>query len=386
MIGPVPSVDPIPIPAPLWLLKTLADATLFIHMLLMDLVWGGTLLTAVYCFKGKPKHFQAARSLARTFPYVFPFVITFGVAPLLFLQVLYGPVFYTSSILVGTPFILIIPTVIAAYALMYFLSWRWERLGAWRGWISLLIFALLGFVGFVFSNVFSLMADPGRFLQKYLAHPSGFQLNLAEPSLPPRFLHMFFAAVAVAGLWVAITGIKRLHQEPDQARWQCRSGATWFAGATVIEILVGIWWLLDLPSDQVRIFMGGGGLSTAAFMVGVVCALLSVVFALVGINSVKPFKHLHMAAMFLGLTVLCMVVMRDALRDAALKPFYTLSKLAVSPQWGAIILFFLLFAGGLGVVVWLLIVAAKARPKPEQPKLGSGKHRLPEEYRKSTVR
>ncbi len=47
-------------------------------------------------------------------PLVIAFAVNFGVAPLLFLQVLYGHFIYTSSILMGIFWISIIPALIIA--------------------------------------------------------------------------------------------------------------------------------------------------------------------------------------------------------------------------------------------------------------------------------
>lgn len=375
MLPDFPSPDPSPVPAPIWLLKILLYVTFLVHLLFMNLTAGGALLTALFAFKGKVRHWDAAGQLAKGLPYLMPFTITFGVAPLLFVQVLYGPLIYTAAVLMGVPFILVIPTVMLAYALMYLLSSRWGTLGALRGYIALGIFLLLGFVGFTYTNLFTLMLEPERFHDMYVGRPTGFQMNLADPTVFPRFLHMMLGAVAVAGLWVAITGLRRLSMEPEQGRWQYRYGATWFAGATIINIVVGLWWLLDVPLEERMIFMGRDMAATVAFGLGAAAGLSALILALMGINSLKP-KPLLMGSMHsLVVTVACMIVMRDRLRDATLKADYDLSKLHVASQWGAIALFLALFLAGIGAVVWLLRQASKAasaRPPGDEVNRGPG--------------
>jgi len=48
-------------------------------------------------------------------PSTFALGVTFGIAPLLFVQVLYGNLIYSSSILMGVFWLLIIPFIIIAY-------------------------------------------------------------------------------------------------------------------------------------------------------------------------------------------------------------------------------------------------------------------------------
>jgi hypothetical protein len=59
-------------------------------------------------------------------------------------------------------------------------------------------------------------------------------------------------------------------------------------------------------------------------------------------------------------TLVCMVLMRDALRDALLKPVYDVWALPTAPQWIVIGLFLLLFVGGVVACAWLLKIAVRA--------------------------
>ena len=67
---------------------------------------------------------RLADDLGHLLPSVFAFTITLGVAPLLFLQVMYGQFLYASSILIGVPWLAIIAMVILAYYGVYFFSMK----------------------------------------------------------------------------------------------------------------------------------------------------------------------------------------------------------------------------------------------------------------------
>jgi hypothetical protein len=107
-------------------------------------------------------------------------------------------------------------------------------------------------------------------------------------------------------------------------------------------------------------FMGGSGLATGAFVVGVVAGLAALMLAVLGINSLRPMPKLMGAVHSLTLTIVCMVLMRDALRDSLLKPFYNVWSQPTEPQWVAIGLFLALFVAGIALCVWLLRAAHKA--------------------------
>jgi len=56
-----PVVDPIPLPAPIWLLKLLHIVTLTLHFVIMEMLLGGLLLADLSSlFRGSPASFVAA--------------------------------------------------------------------------------------------------------------------------------------------------------------------------------------------------------------------------------------------------------------------------------------------------------------------------------------
>jgi len=380
-VTPVPSPDLLPAPGPYWLFKALLWTTFLLHLLFMNATWGGSLLLSAFLFKGREKHLEVARSLAALLPYATAMAIVFGVAPLLFIQVIHGRLFYSASILLGAPFLLVIPVLLAAYSLLYLLRRKLSQAWGPGPYVSLLVTALLGYVGFVQANVFALLTDPERFRQKYLDHPAGFQFNLADFTVLPRFFHVLLASVALAGLYVAIRGAKRLPADPEVGRWQFRSGITWFAGATLVNFAVGIWWLLVLPPESLRSLMGGSLLGTIAFAVGLAAGLGALVLSLLGINSVKAGAFLHAAGGCLVLTILAMVLMRDVTREAALAA-QSPGRSVEIPQWGAILLFLVLFAGGAALCAWMLARLRRASVEGQtetapRPGLGdSGLHKV----------
>ena len=108
----IPQPDPSPLPGPAWLFHALLLLTFFVHVLFMNVSLGAAVIGAVHGLAGKPERRQLARrALAAILPAGVSFTVTTGVAPLLFVQVLYGQLFYPATILVGWAW-LAVPVVI----------------------------------------------------------------------------------------------------------------------------------------------------------------------------------------------------------------------------------------------------------------------------------
>ncbi len=134
-----PSTDPIPIPAPVWLMKLLSLVTLALHFAAVMILVGSLVLVIFHSLKGKDAvHHRAAAVLARRLPTTMTFVINLGVPPLLFLQVLYGRAVYTSSVLIAVFWISIIFQLMLAYWLLYRTQVALEKgKAAWETYLKL---------------------------------------------------------------------------------------------------------------------------------------------------------------------------------------------------------------------------------------------------------
>ncbi|HEY4644318.1 MAG TPA: hypothetical protein VIH68_06335, partial [Bacteroidota bacterium] len=129
----VPDADPLGLPAPFWFLKALLILTFVLHVIPMNFALGGGFIAAASHFIGRKGraayHLMLSRSLSRMLPIAIAFTITLGVAPLLFLQVLYGQYFYTSSIFLAWPWLTVILLLLLSYYGFYLYAFRWESLG-----------------------------------------------------------------------------------------------------------------------------------------------------------------------------------------------------------------------------------------------------------------
>ena len=354
----VPDPDPLGLPAPFWFLKTLLIVTFILHIIPMNFALGGGFIAAVSHFIGRKQrheyHLMLSRTLSRMLPIAIAFTITLGIAPLLFLQVLYGRYFYTSSILLAWPWLTVIVLLTLSYYGFYLYAFRWESLGNKQLRVVLTSAVLFAIIGFIFSNNMVLMLTPERWMSMYQENPHGIYLNVDDPMLYPRFLHFLIGSFAIAGLLVLMYGLGKLKSEPDYGLWSVRYGIRWFLFATLLQFGVGPWFLLSLKRDVMLQFVGGDPAATTYLVVGLSFLVISIVLNFLALHADRP-KGLALAGIgSIAVVLVMMSLMRDFVRDAYLKPYFDAGELSVQPQTSVLILFVALLLVTLGVVAWMV--------------------------------
>ncbi|HES59797.1 MAG TPA: hypothetical protein ENO18_05130 [Caldithrix sp.] len=346
----IPGADTIPAPA--WLFLVLDILFFTIHILLINVILGGSLITLVSRLKSKNDTLETSLhgSITGKLPTTFALGVNMGVAPLLFLQVIYGHLFYASSVLLAVYWILIIPLIILAYYGAYIHIRRYYSsaiLSKTAIWITALI---LLYIGFVFVNNMSLMVQPEKW-GAYFENREGTILNWADPTLIPRYLHFVAASVAVAGLFMAMIWTSRQKKGIEGAETKVKSSLLIFGYATIVQVVIGLWFLLAIPREYMLNFMGGDLLATIVFMLGFLSAIGAIATAFAG--KFRPTLSM------LIITITAMVIMRHQLRAMYLDGKFSLSSLEMTPQYSVMILFFIILAIGLYAVWYMLKTAYK---------------------------
>jgi len=242
-----PAVDPIPLPAPIWLLKLLHIVTLALHFVAVEMLLGGLLLAVLLSlFRGSPFSMVAARALARRLTVVMTFVINLAVPPLLFAQVLYGRALYTSSVLIGLYWISIIGILMLAYWLLYQFSARLEA-GKSAWWVGLIAWLLAGSIARLLSTNMTLMLRPEVWREMYSASAMGAYLPTGDPTLTPRWLLMIAGGLFIAGLWmVYLAG--RSTFTAEEKRFVAGLGGKVAAAFGLVYLAAGLWAASVQPS------------------------------------------------------------------------------------------------------------------------------------------
>lgn len=101
--------------------------TLVLHAVFMTYVLAGSLYLAwAAVFRGSEESPRAQSAVAKILrewmPFALSAAITAGVAPLLFVQIIYRQQFYTSNLLLGWRWLMVVPVLIVGFYLLYVLK------------------------------------------------------------------------------------------------------------------------------------------------------------------------------------------------------------------------------------------------------------------------
>ena len=342
----IPTPDAIPVG---WgWFQVLLTVTFVLHLVFMNLMLGGTIIALVNSLKGGASNLSIAKFASKKLPFSVALAVNAGVAPLLFLQVLYGHFVYTSSILMAVAWLSIIGLLILAYYGVYLFAYKFESWGKARNLLAGGAAVILLYIGFLFTSNWTLAVNPATW-GAYFSSPGGTIWNLGEPTLWPRYLHMVLGAIAVGGLGLAAFGQFRASRGLDAAR-QINEGMNWFKWTTLIQMATGIWWLIALREDAMKLFMGGNPVATAAFGAGFLLAIVSLILGF--LKKVWPTVWATVV------TMLAMAVMREYVRYGYLREYFTPDQLKVETQYSSLILFLVSFVIGIACVWYMLKLAA----------------------------
>ena len=345
----MPNPDPIPV-AWGWF-EGLNLLTFGLHIIFVNVLLGAGILALFLGVRerGNP----AAKSVSRKLPALFALAVNLGVAPLLFLQVLYGHLFYTSTILSAVWWLAAIGLLVGGY---YFLYWH-QPGGADAKPKNPLLLALgvllVLMVSLVMTNVLATTEHP-ELWREYFNNAQGTILNFFEPTTVPRYLHFLMASLALGGLFLGLLA----HYEKGLAQAAPKAGPLGmrvFTVATMLQMAVGLWWFIALDRAVMLQFLGGNKPATGLFLLALLLATPTLAYGFMG--KARP------AAFWAFLTILAMAGLRAMLRSFTLEPNFSPRDLAVTGESSPLVLFLATLVVGLAVVAYMLRLAF--RPNKE---------------------
>jgi hypothetical protein len=331
----IPTPDTLPMAWP-WL-KACLICLFVVHLLFINALIGTGVIGWAHAFGSGGQGLDTARGIGKKLPFFMAFAINFGVAALLFLQVLYGHFFYTSSILMAVFWLSALALILTGYVIAYWIDFRSPRSGSIRRLIWTVMVAALLFVAFIFVNNLTLMQDPGAW-PEYFRNSHGTLWHWNDPSLIPRYLHFMTASVAVGGLLLAL--LNQRHGEAPAGYMN------WFTAATALQLVLGGWFFLSLTPTVRLDLMGGDKIATAFFAASLIGALSALVFGLM--------KRVRPAAGAVLFTVTAMVLVRDCVRTFYLAPYFSSENLSVHPQYSPMMVFGLFVCLGIAAMTYLV--------------------------------
>jgi len=336
------------IPGPYWLFTILHWLTFSLHLIAMNVLFGGLLVLLI--FRSSPARGRIFPVFTKFFPTVMAATITLGIAPLLFLQVIYGRFFYSASIVAGWNWLLIIPVVLVVYYLLYLVSLKPNLTDGTRG--KILILAAIGFVyvSYTLSLLLDLTEKPDLWASLYLASGGGFIISPDFLEVLFRWLHMIAGALAVAGIFIQVFSLHNKNFKDD--RGLQKFGARVFLHGVILATLFGLTYLFTWDVATIKAFLKSPGLHA---LIGAI--ILNVVALILNFRSVvskRPQLKIWTIAFLVFAGVFCMVIARHALRLVYLERHFDPAVLSINPQWSVFLMFLLTFVAGLVTLFWMI--------------------------------
>jgi hypothetical protein len=330
------------LPAPLWLITILHIVTLTLHFVAMNFLFGGMIVLVFGKMTNKWDD-PTVNKFVKLFPSAVAATVTLGVAPLLFVQLVYHRQVYAATIVSGWFWLLLVGAVMIGYYLLYAAAFSAngsrDRTPAFLG----LTFLLLLYVSFVFSTVFSMGERPDLYKTLYAANQSGWVINSDVGSWLFRWLHMILGAVTVGGFFVGLLG---KDSEPAYD-----IGKRFFLWGMMLTMVAGLVYLFTLGDSLLPLMR-----SVAIWLV-----LAAIVLSLGALHFFFRRKFVA-STLLLFISLTGMVFARHTLRLIFLDGKFDPGTIPIVPQWSVFIMFLVFFVIAIGLVWYMLKLFLTERP------------------------
>lgn len=350
-IGPILNTmrDPAGIPADPTLFQALAVFTWIFHIAFVHLALGtATLAIAAFYRRDQNPHWsRLSWAMTKVAKVSVSLLIVLGVAPLLFTQVIYDPLWYTSNVLSARWAIGFIFTLIVAYCLWFAFYWS-NHEGAKRhiGRYAVVALALLVLDGLIMHALSYQALLPDRWMDWYapngVVDTSGAKLHAIQW---PRFAFIISLAAPAVGLFLLAYAdyfSPREDYEPAYLAFVRELGARIARWSLPVCVLLGGWWIWILPKALNLLTHPVAWLLLATLL------SLAVWLWLWRVQAVQGRGYALTTAGFAVLGLLA--ILREVIRVAYLAPFgYHIADYKVHTDWPSLVLFTstLLGVGGL---------------------------------------
>lgn len=348
--------DPMGIPFYPILFQVLMILTFSLHIMFVNFVIGASFLTLYGYIKGSTYWKDLSRSMARATTASASMAILLGVAPLLFVQVIYDVFWYASNMLSAGWVISFVFILMTAYSFTYVFYLKRDSKGNSFAIFGIIAFALFIFAGVIMHALGYQLLQPEKWLDWYVrgdtADTSGVSLHAFQLS---RFLHFIVPSFAMTGILLMLYAWyfkDRNDKDKEYLQWVGKMGANMAFVFTAIQAAAGLWWLLSLPSEF-RFFLDPFFLISAGLGIVLLVYLYSA--------RKDPVRYAVPGILLAFLTILGMSYARESLRMKYLGRFdYSIFNYKLNLDYGSTLLFLSTFVVGLVIAGYLLAVAYKS--------------------------
>ncbi len=365
MSVPIPQYEYLFLPAWPQLLIFLSTLTFWIHLLLVGTVVGSSLFLLSRVLRKKSDlDQQLDRRILHVIPVCISLTITFGVAPLLFIQALYNQYFYSANILIAPFWLASLGFLMIGFIGIYLAS-KFRSVPVNLVFLVIVVLSFLSIL-YIFTNNTVLSQQPER----WLAFHRGDQiLHVHDATVNPRILHNIGATLVISGL--AIAWIGRFRQSDRESREHAtRIGMHWMMIGLVLQIAFGLWFVIAVPGEIRTNLINFSNLTSMAWYFAVILVFLNLYTAMRAVILPGQTKWLLYSTLLPLVGLLGMLLARQYLRTAYLARTVAGSfkiqdwhVLAQTPQF---FIFAVLLLIALVVIITTLLLVLRSKPVPQE--------------------
>lgn len=343
------------IPGPYWLFTILHWLTFTLHLIAMNTLFGGLLLLVLSRRSVFAELMQG--TMTRLLPTLMATTITLGVAPLLFVQVIYGRFFYSATVIQGWNWFLLIPVLICVYYLLYLAAMRKNMSDKTKRELHVVALIGLVYVSYTLTMISDLAIKPDLWQSIYIQSPEGFNLNPDVVQTIFRWAHTITGGLAVAGIIIQLFAL--YHPRFKESRDLLRFGGKIFIMAAIKASIFAIIYLLTLKSEILIGFMKSPGIHVIGL--GIILNLAAGYTVIKSYKADAPRRLVKLSALLVFGGVFSMVMARHYLRLVFLEGKFNPADLQIATQWSPIVMFLVTFVLGLVVLFWMAFKFFKSK-------------------------
>lgn len=355
--------DPAGVPFYPVIFQVLMVLTFALHIVMVNLVVGSIFVALWEAAKKTDYSTRLAKALGRVITVSFSIAIVLGVAPLLFVQVIYDPFWYTANTMSAFYALLFLAVVTVGFYAGYafYLGNRKNDAATFKtgwGWLALMAVLVAGTLIHMLSMEQLMPAE----WKNWVITPEGHYLTGGgqfHGVAPGRLLHILLPSFAVTGVFMMLYAVyfrKRPDYDPEYLDYVAKRGVNLAFVFSVVAAAAGFWWAGEIPGEfhflQNPFFIAGaiGGIALTAYL---------------GMAHMNPEKYAIRAAIAMFVVIFVMCAAREGLRmDYAGAAGYSIFDYKVNVDWPSTLLFLVSFVMGLYVLCFPAIAAFRAGRAP----------------------
>ncbi len=253
-------VFPFGFPLPTAFYLTLCVATFALHQAFMHYVLAGSLYVAwTVLLPGRdemPRRLQPLAARLRDWmPFMLSAAITAGVAPLLFVQIVYPRLFYTANVLLSWRWMMVIPVLIVAFYLLYVIKSHWlERIPRWARIGAAVVTAVcFVFVGFCWTANYLVAQNEAAWPEMFATGRLPFSAIDVLPRMAVWLGGSFLSLATIAAWQLHVTGGDLASGEVTR---EYRRLAAMSLGGLALAVVAGGGYLVAMPRDVQQALFG----------------------------------------------------------------------------------------------------------------------------------